>query len=182
MLSLYVGPMFAGKSTELIREAGRYQAIGESVLKINHILDTRYGTEVIHSHSGNSMKCTSISSLSLLNPAEITESVVVIDEGHFFPGLLKFCLELVEDYGKIVIVGALDSDSNREKFGEIQDLSRYCDTVIKLKAFCRVCKDHTLGIFTHRKSSETSQILVGIDEFIPVCRRHWIELNKSPSC
>ena len=40
-IEIIVGPMFSGKSTELIRRCNNYEAIGFNVLIINHVLDTR---------------------------------------------------------------------------------------------------------------------------------------------
>ncbi len=177
-LILYVGPMFAGKSTELIREAGRYHSIGNKVLIINHKLDTRYGEEIVGTHSGLSVDAVS---LDVLPEEELNYDVIIVDEGQFFKGLVSFCLFHVERFGKVVIVGALDSDANREKFGEIQDLSRYADTVFKLKAFCAICRDRTPAIFSSKKKNETktdsSQIEVGAAKYVAVCRKHYIELN-----
>lgn len=167
-LTLYIGPMRAGKTTELIREAGRYSAIGKTVLKINHSLDTRYGTNSINSHSGLSMKSESMSTMPETIP---DEDVIIIDEGNFFTGLVDFCVKAVETAGKTVIVAGLDSDFKREKFGEIQDLIRYCDTVVKLKAYCMTCRDGTLGIFSKRlDSTNNDQVSVG-NEYISVCRK-----------
>lgn len=169
-LTLYLGPMRAGKTTELIREAGRYTSIGKTIYKINHSLDTRYG-EGINSHSGLSMQSVSMNELPGSTP---DADVIIIDEANFFTGLVTFCLRAVEQDGKTVIVSGLDSDFKREKFGEVQDLIRYCDTVIKLKAYCMGCRDGTLAIFSKRIGSEKEQISVG-NEYISVCRSCYLK-------
>ena len=57
-------------------------------------------------------------------------------------------------------------------FGEIHKLLPICDEIIKLKAFCSLCKNGTLGIFSKRISDNKSKILVGSDkDYIAVCRK-----------
>lgn len=169
-LTLYLGPMRAGKTTELIREAGRYASIGKTICKINHILDNRYG-EGINSHSGLKMSCFSLKVLPEIIPSE---DVIIIDESNFFEGLVDFCIKAVEQHGKIVIVAGLDSDFNRESFGEIHDLIRYCDSIIKLKAYCMKCKDGTLAIFSKRIGDKKEKISIGND-YVSVCRKCYLE-------
>ena len=55
-LELIVGPMFSGKSTELIRQISRYKIAGRKVLTITHSSDNRYGEKIISSHNGNQIK------------------------------------------------------------------------------------------------------------------------------
>lgn len=168
---LYLGCMFAGKTTELIREADRYSSIGKKVLMINHSFDNRYSDEEMMTHSRWGRKCTFLSKL----PEQVDEDVIVVNEGQFFTGLVDFCLLQAEKYGKIVIVGALDGDYKREKFGEALDLVRYCDSVIKLKAYCKLCNVPTLAIFTKKISGSNEQIDIGVDQYLPVCRKHYLE-------
>ena len=44
-----------------------------------------------------------------------------------------------------------------------------------LKAYCSICKDGTLGIFSKRISENNEQILVGSDkDYIAVCRKCYL--------
>jgi len=47
-----------------------------------------------------------------------------------------------------------------------------CDSITRLHAFCKLCKDGTKAHFTKRTNSCTEQKLIGSDEYIPVCRKH----------
>ena len=69
--------------------------------------------------------------------------------------LLLFVIDQVEMKGKNVIVVGLDGDSNRENFGYIHKLIPLCDDIVKLKAYCSICKDGTLGIFSKRLSERS---------------------------
>ena len=84
-LSLIIGCMFSGKSTELIRLVNRYKSIGKNILTINHSLDQRYSRNMIVSHSGSKVAAMQTSIL----PAEIDEyDIIAIDEGQFFTDLV----------------------------------------------------------------------------------------------
>ena len=61
---------------------------------------------------------------------------------------------------------------HKEKFGEILDLIPLADSITKLHAFCKICQDGTPAHFTKRLVSNKQQKLIGVDEYIPVCRNH----------
>ena len=50
MLDLIIGPMFAGKSTELLRRVKRHSISGKSCLYVKYAADTRYDTSCIATH------------------------------------------------------------------------------------------------------------------------------------
>ena len=95
---------------------------------------------------------------------------IFIEEAQFFKDLLLFIIDHVEIKGKNVIVVGLNGDSNRENFGDIHKLIPLCDEIVKLKEYCSICKDGTPGIFSKRITNETSQVLIGSDNYIPCCR------------
>ena len=97
----------------------------------------------------------------------------MIEEGQFFENLYEFAVQAADIDNKVVIVAGLDGDSNREEFGDIIKLIPKCDSVVKLHALCSICKDGTLACFTKRIVKNQSKILVGVNEFIPVCRFHF---------
>jgi thymidine kinase len=98
--------------------------------------------------------------------------VILVNEGQFFPDLYEFVDTILQLYqGKKIYVCGLDGDFERKKFGQILDLIPLCDKVTKLTSLCSICKDGTPGIFSKRISGETEQMVVGFDNYIPVCRR-----------
>ena len=64
----------------------------------------------------------------------------------------------------------MDGDFERKKFGNMLDLIPLCDKVTKMNYLCGICKDGTLGIFSLRLTQEKQQLLIGTDNYIPVCR------------
>jgi thymidine kinase len=104
----------------------------------------------------------------------INSDVVLINEGQFFSDLNDAVLEMVDFYKKKVYICGLDGDFKREKFGSILDLIPYCDKIIKLQSLCSICKNGKPAIFSHRLTREDSQILIGSDIYIPLCRNCYL--------
>ena len=111
----------------------------------------------------------------------IESSIVFIEEGQFFKNLVVYVLKLVEEFNKDVVIIGLDGDYNRKPFGEILNLIPYANKIVKLNSMCKACNDGTLAPFTFLKNNSIikNQILVGgSDLYIPVCRKHYLELNE----
>ena len=84
---------------------------------------------------------------------------------------------MVENHNKIVYICGLDGDFKREKFGEILDLIPYCDKVTKLNSFCSKCRNGKKGLFSCRVSKETEQVVIGSDNYKPLCRKCYLSLS-----
>lgn len=168
-LNLIIGPMFSGKTTELLRIAKRLQSIDLNVLLLNYSEDTRYSTTEMTTHDKYGLPCTFIKHFDNLECDRY--DVICINEGQFFNRLVPFCKKMLLK-NKTIYVSGLDGDYKQEKFGEILDLIPLCDTITKLHAFCKICKDCTPAHFTKRLVSNKSQKLIGTDQYIPVCRKH----------
>lgn len=178
-IDIITGCMFSGKSTECIRLINRYKALGKRILAVNHSLDIRYNKNAISTHSNMSINCISIDNLDkLIEDAKYDYKnidVILIEEAQFFNGLFKFVTNAADKDNKIVIVSGLDGDSERNEFGDIIKLIPHCDTITKLHALCSICNDGTPASFTKRLTKNNNQILVGVKEFIPVCRKHYLK-------
>jgi thymidine kinase len=176
-LHLFLGCMFAGKSTELLRQykinQQRFRNKNE-ILIINHAADIRYaeeGKSVVSTHNKEQLESQSVSCLKTLQESEeyIQSKVILIDEAQFFTGLYDFVIKAVEDDNKIVYVFGLDADSDRKSFGELLQLIPMATTYKKLFAKCDCGAD---AIHTKRIVESNEQMLVGSqDSYIPVCRR-----------
>ena len=109
--------------------------------------------------------------------------VIGIDEGQFFPDIFEACMKL-DDAGKIVIVATLSANYFGEPFKEIVRLEPFC-VVKRLTAICtfdgngKICgKSATLSHFLGQKCKEYKTVIGGTEKFIPLCRKHWKQLNK----
>ena len=185
-LEIILGPMFAGKSSEILKKVKREHSIGRKVLIITSSLDVRYitNTNLIKTHDSQTMEANALSNIEDIFRLTDFESshLVIIEEAQFFAGLYDVVKRLVEVYKKNVIVVGLDGDSNRNPFGDILQLIPICDRVIKLNALCKRCSDGTEAIFSARiakataDAKESSTICIGGEEmYMPLCRKHFIE-------
>ena len=167
-LELIIGPMFAGKSTELIRRTRRYARTRKRCLVIKFKGDTRYSVEQLSTHDSVMMDAEACTKLSQVDHLLDAFDVVAIDEGQFFPDLLDFS-DKVANLGKIVIVAALDADYLRKPFGDIIQLVPRAELITKLSAVCSRCVSD--AHFTLRTVASTEQNLIGGAEmYEPVCR------------
>lgn len=164
-LELIVGPMFSGKTSRLIDKYNEYSN-HQRVLVINHILDTRYSSDnIMVSHDGKNIQCVRLSKLSELD--QLNYDMFLINEANLFPDLVEFIL-LHMNHKQIYVAG-LDGDYKRCHFGDLHLLYPYADNIIKLKGICELCKVNP-SIYTIRTTNDTSQILIGVDQYKPVCR------------
>jgi thymidine kinase len=178
-LQIYLGPMFAGKSSTIIRIVNRYASIGINVYLISHSADIRYSSEqFLWNHDSLKIPCYRWSKLMdfLETPDFEKSKILLIDEAQFFPDLKEFIVLAVEKYKKKVILFGLDGDADRKPFGQILDCIPLADDVFKLKAFCKLCGDGTEALFTFCRVSKKEQICVGGPEtYMPLCRFHYLE-------
>tara|TARA_B100000900_G_C20602556_1_gene726319 strand:+ start:3414 stop:3974 length:561 start_codon:yes stop_codon:yes gene_type:complete len=180
-LNIIMGPMYSGKSTELLRIYNKFKR-NYNILVINHKCDNRYGTNSVNTHNKDSIDSVSVDNLfDSINESNLEEiDIILIDESQFFDNLYIFCKEFVENYNKIIYVFGLSGDSNRGKFGEILDLIPIADNVTLLKSICNCCKNVTNAPFTLRKNRTINQLLVGSsNEYMAVCRSCWLKHNFS---
>jgi thymidine kinase len=176
-LDIIIGPMFAGKSSLLIKKIRLLNVLEKKYLVIKPIFDNRYSSDNIVSHDMVKEKCLALKNINnIFNYNIIDINTIFIDEAQFFTNLVETVLRLVEENNINVFIVGLDGDSNRCKFGEILDLIPYSDTCQKINSLCKVCKDGTLAIFSKRISNIDSQKLIGAEDlYISVCRKHYLD-------
>jgi thymidine kinase len=173
--------MFAQKTTELIRRIRRFRSIGYSVLVVNFVGDDRYGQGLneITTHDQDKQEAVKVSKLEQVDGIVRNGmiKVIVIDEGQFFPDLVKYVSEWVDSFGLQVVVAGLSGDSERRPFGDILRLVPLADEFVQLTALCSLCKNGTVAQFSKYLGADVkneNQIAVGgLDRYVPVCRRHF---------
>jgi len=180
-IKLYIGCMYSGKTTELIRECNRCLSIEQRVLCINYAFDNRYGEDqFIYSHDKAKTSCIKAVKLEEVEETYINNTdVILINEGQFFSDLKQYVLKWCEQFNKDIVVSGLNGDFMRNTFGQLHELIPLADDVIFMSAFCVKCKDRTPGTFTWRLSNETEQVVIGNTNYIPVCRKHYLELSQN---
>ncbi|KAK7359880.1 hypothetical protein VNO77_01847 [Canavalia gladiata] len=177
-IHVIVGPMFAGKTTSLLRRIQSETANGRNVAIIKSSKDTRYGLDSIVTHDGEKLPCWALPNLSSFKQKFGVDAyerldVIGIDEAQFFEDLYEFCREAADHDGKTVIVAGLDGNYLRRSFGSVLDIIPLADSVTKLTARCEICGKR--AFFTLRKTQETQiELIGGVDVYMPVCRQHYV--------
>lgn len=178
-LKLYLGPMFAGKTSAIVQNYRRYTRGQRRVLVINHSFDTRYSDTHLSTHDGIEIPCVFANELSSLTKCvEADYDVVLINEGQFFPDIFDTVVSWTEELSKMVFVCALDGDSNREPFGDILRLIPYADTYEKLTSVCESCGSNAPFTYRNPETSNGEKIQIGVNEFKPLCRGCFVSQNN----
>lgn len=150
-IEVICGPMYSGKTEELIRRVRRAFIARQDVLVFKPKLDTR-STEIVLSHNGDKHAAYEIAyAYEAIGYATLPftgYTVIAFDEAQFFDAsIVPTVLELAE-MGNRVIVAGLDMDFRREPFGYMPELICRAQSVTKLSAICNVCGEE--AHFTQR--------------------------------
>ncbi len=178
-IEVITGPMFAGKSEELLRRVRRASIGGRRVQVFTHVLDDRGGAHRVTSHVGLEHPSRSVDSAGAL-AAEVAPAadVVAIDEAHFFgAGLVEVASELARR-GHTVLVAGLDVTFAGRPFEPLPTLMALAERVDKLTAICVVCgRDAVYHVRTSPEAAEdvalVSEHVGGVDKYEARCRRHF---------
>ncbi len=138
-LEVICGPMFSGKSEEMIRRLRRAEIAGQRVVILKPRIDDRYDATDVVSHAGARMQAVPISSAADVPGCAEGFEVVGIDEVQFLdPTIVAHALELA-NRGVRVVVAGLDQDFRRLPFGPMPELLSHAEFVDKLQAVCHRC-------------------------------------------
>lgn len=171
-LELIMGPMFSGKTSKLLDIYKQCKFCSIPCVILNHSSDTRYHETMLSSHDHVLAPCIMLSKLEdCLAIKEVKDAhVILINEGQFYPDLHDSVVTML-NHDKKVYISGLDGDFERKKFGQILDLVPLSDKITKLSSLCSLCKDGTPGIFSMRLTDEKDQTVVGVNNYIPTCRK-----------
>ncbi|WP_457637245.1 thymidine kinase [Oceanithermus sp.] len=140
-IEVITGPMFSGKSEELIRRVKRVLIAGQKVRVFKPRLDDRYDASDVVSHDGERVRAEPVADSAELRSRLEGEKpqVVAVDEAQFFDDGLPGLLEELASQGIRVIVAGLDQDFRGEPFGIMPTLLAKAEFVEKLSAVCVRC-------------------------------------------
>ncbi len=170
-IEVIVGPMFSGKSEELIRRLRRAEIARQRVQIFKPLIDTRYANNGIVSHSGLDIPADNVrTAAEVMQKVEPRTEVVGIDEAQFLgEEVLDVCTKLA-DMGKRVIVAGLDTDFMGRPFEPIPRLLALAEEITKLLAICVRCGNP--AVHTQRLVASEELIVVGATGMYEArCRR-----------
>lgn len=175
VIEVIVGPMFSGKSEELIRRVRRATLAKQNVQVFKAAIDDRYDAFAVASHDGGRLEATGVADTMELDRLISYESqVVAVDEVQFLDEqIVPLSLELAES-GKRVILAGLELDFRGMPFGLVPQLLAHAEFVTKLTAICRCGRAATITqrlIGGEPAHFDDPVILVGAAEsYEPRCR------------
>lgn len=185
-LEVIAGPMFSGKSEELMRRVRRATIAGLKVLVISHSLDTRSELSTITSHIGVNIPAVPLSDIDSLAEAARGEDfdLVAIDEAQFFgPDLVPVVGDIIAR-GADVIVEGLCVTFDGGPFEPMPTFMAIAEDALKLTAVCTICGRD--AVFHQRlpagESTESSQLsataidashIGGLESYVARCRTHF---------
>ena len=139
-IEVICGPMFSGKTEELIRLVRRAQIARVKVQIFKPAIDSRYDEKDVVSHNKQSLEATPVNScLEILDLLHDSTRVVAIDEVQFFDDSIITVISKLARRGHRVICAGLDLDYRALPFGSMPVLLAIADSVTKLQAVCMVC-------------------------------------------
>lgn len=168
MIELIVGPMFSGKTQELLRRVERCRVAGMKCLLIKWERDIRYDDVKVVSHNGIDTDIATVKALALSDIDVDSYDVVGIDEGQFYRDIHTVTSTWALQ-GKRVIISALDMTFEGIPFGNIHRI--VSEKLTKLAAVCNKCLSDN-AVYSHRIVEGLKEELVGgIEFYVPLCRQ-----------
>lgn len=184
-LEVVCGPMFSGKSEELIRRVRRATIARQEVRVFKPAIDDRHSVEHVVSHDGKQVAAQPITNVHDILTQARNCTVVGIDEVQFFAAdIVGVICELV-DQNKRLIVAGLNLDFRALPFGPMPTLLSIADTITKLEAICTTCGHN--AYFTQRLVNNKPArfddpiIQVGAQEAYQARCRSCFQIDKKPN-
>lgn len=170
-IEVICGPMFSGKSEELIRRLRRAQIARQPLQAFKPRIDDRYHAEQIVSHSAASIDAIPVASTAEMAQLVRTDTQVVgIDEVQFFDDAVVALAERLALKGVRVICAGLDQDYTGAPFEPMPRLLALAEQVTKTLAICTRCGAPAGR--SQRLTAATEQVVVGAtDAYEARCRR-----------
>jgi len=184
-IEVICGPMFSGKTEELIRRLRLAQIAKQRVQIFKAAIDRRYNDEFITSHTDQKFICTPLENAGqILEHLRDSTRVIGVDEAQFFgDDLIEVCDKLA-NRGLRIVVSGLDQDYLGKPFGPMPKLLAIAESILKLKAVCMTCGGEATK--SQRLISSSDQVVVGSGEAYEArCRSCFdpdfsLELSRPP--
>jgi thymidine kinase len=159
-IEVVCGPMFSGKSEELIRRLRRARIARRRVQVFKPTIDNRYSVDEIVSHGDQRMKSEAVASAAeIAAKVDPRTQVIGVDESNFFGPELADVASHLADEGKQVIIAGLDTDYLGRPFSPMPELLCLAESITKMLAICMRCGNPAKH--TQRLVESTDLIVVG---------------------
>ena len=158
-IEVVCGPMFSGKTEELLRRIRRAKIAKLSTIIFKPHIDTRYSKNKIVSHNNNSMDSVIVKKTTDVLDLGKKYDVLGIDEAQFFDSeLTDVCKKLAKNNNRVIVAG-LDNDYRGLPFGPMPNIMCESDYLDKLSAICIKCGNP--ASCTQRITKQIKQVVIG---------------------
>lgn len=171
LIEVITGPMFSGKTEELIKRINILQYAKIKTLIVKPAIDTRWDKFKMTSRSGSTIKtaaCKNIEDI-LEKFGKDKYDAIAIDEVQFFDEGITTLIRDLASKGIRVIVSGLDQDFLGNPFKSMPQILAIADIVDKQQAVCNRCGN--AATMTFRLTDDTEQVAIGDKEYEPRCRK-----------
>lgn len=163
MIEVICGPMFSGKTEELIRRLRRARIGRQRVQAFKPSIDRRYHETNITSHGAQQFAAVAVRDVDALERSLSADvEVVGIDEAQFFGPPIVPLVQRLADHGVRVVVAGLDMDYRGQPFEPMPQLLAIAESVTKLSAVCSRCGGAATR--SHRIAGGSERVQVGAAE------------------
>lgn len=174
-LTSVVGPMFSGKSYELIRIINVAIISGHKVQIFKP--EDRFENSIINSRNGVSIKAEKLSvnistSGILYEFTKNNPSLIAIDEVQFYNQDIVDAINIGLEKSINFVVSGLPTDFKGRPFGPVPNLMAMSDEIIHIKGICNVCKEEN-GTKTYRTTNSDELVVVDSDVYECRCYKHF---------
>jgi len=158
-IEVVCGPMFSGKSEELIRRLRRAEIARQRVQIFKPIIDQRYSSDQIVSHDDGRIHAIAVNNAAEVEARlDLRTEVIGIDEAQFLGGAMVEFVVRLADMGKRVVIAGLDTDYLGRPFHPMPELLAVADEITKTLAICMQCGN----------PAKHTQRLIGSEDLIVV--------------
>ena len=175
-IKLILGPMYSGKTSELLNRYRRWNLAKKKVLMIKYESDNRYKENEIVTHDGLSLKAFKCNLLEELDHKINNYDIICVDEVQFYKDADIYC-DKWANQGKIIEASGLNGNYKRQPFEVISKLVALADDITHLKAVCTSTGND--ASFSIRTVENDEEILIGSkDMYIAGDRSTWNKYNN----
>ena len=170
-IEVVCGPMFSGKSEELIRRLRRAEIARQRVQIFKPMIDQRYSSDHIVSHNDLRIHSDCVTTAAEVQAKiDVRTEVIGIDEAQFLGEALIEIVVRLADMGKRIIIAGLDTDYLGRPFHPMPELLAVADEITKTLAICMQCGNPAKH--TQRLVASQDLIVVGAEGMYEArCRR-----------
>jgi thymidine kinase len=176
---IFTGPMFGSKTTRLLAQLDRFAYQNKQVVAFKPMMDNRYSTVEICTHSGGTFPAQGVSRgediTSYLSALGCDVDVIAVDEAFMIDDVAAVLLKLFRQ-GKTIIVSSLQLSASGMPFEEVVAMMPWATKIEICPAVCPITGRD--AYYTHRKISGLNEIEVGgADMYEPRCWEYHTYMN-----